>query len=158
MRAAALHPRWDLFRSAAQKQVKINFSKWATILYCQRMQRQEGNTTMYTYEAVKNMTFAGLGAIEDPTELMGTGFASPLVVRYIVRTGQLQERYPSISLIDLLEAIQAAGAAWEFKSSEMQQHWVYKLSQLVQAGVRNPVVDEYLDSIGPLIREALAKA
>lgn len=41
----------------------------------------------YTMEDVSRLTYAELGAIEDPALLMATGGVAPMLIRYIVRTG-----------------------------------------------------------------------
>jgi hypothetical protein len=49
----------------------------------------------YTFEEVRGLTFAELGAIDDPMALMATGSLAPMLIRYIVRTVQLESRYRS---------------------------------------------------------------
>lgn len=41
----------------------------------------------YTMEDVSRLTYAELGAIEDPALLMAIGGVAPMLIRYIVRTG-----------------------------------------------------------------------
>lgn len=62
-----------------------------------------------TFEAVRQMTYEDFETIADPMELTTMGLLSPLLVAYVVRTGQLELRYAGIALPDLLDAINNAG-------------------------------------------------
>jgi hypothetical protein len=100
----------------------------------------------YTFEDVERMSYAELGAVEDPLELAATGFVSPLLVRYVVRTDQLEERYPDIPLCDLLNAMNQAA---------MNIAWPMEVGQRAPLAKRDPVVDRYLDALGPHLLSAL---
>ncbi|WP_434666858.1 hypothetical protein P5W99_37690 [Paraburkholderia sp. A3BS-1L] len=100
----------------------------------------------YSFEEVKRMSFAQLGAVEDPMDLMTTGFASPMLVRYVVRTGQLDERYPNIALPELLDVINEAAAVVQ---------WSPEVGQRAPMAKRDPIVDQYLDALAPRLQSAL---
>lgn len=105
----------------------------------------------YSIEEVRGMTYEQLGAIDDPFELMATTSMSPMLVRYVVRTGQLEARYPNVPLPTLLDVMnQAAGEHID---------WPFAASQHSPAGVQNEEVDAYLnvlDTYEP-IRKLLGK-
>lgn len=104
----------------------------------------------YTMEDVSRMTYAELGVIEDPAHLMATGGVAPMLIRYIVRTGQLDNRFPGISLTMLLSAIGKAAAKVEWP--------IQTVAQLVPQAVQNTVVDQYLDTLQPHVQTALKSA
>lgn len=97
------------------------------------------------------MSFEQLGAIDNPMELTNTGHVSPMVVRYVVRTGQLSQRFPVMALPQLLDAIDGACAAHEQSSKMARLDWVKNISQPLQAAERDSMVDAYLDAIAPEI-------
>lgn len=101
----------------------------------------------YTMEDVSLLTYAELGAIEDPALLMATGGVAPMLIRYIVRTGQLDNRFPGISLTMLLSAIGKAAANVEWP--------IETVAQLAPQAVQNAVVDQYLDTLQPHVQTAL---
>ena len=105
----------------------------------------------YNFSEVRSMSFEQLGAIDDPMDLVNTGHVSPMVVRYVVRTGQLTQRYPVVTLPQLLDAIDGACVAYEQSSKAAPLHWSNNLSQPLQAAVGDTVVDEYLDALAPEI-------
>jgi hypothetical protein len=78
------------------------------------------------FEEVKRMSFARLGAVEDPMNLMATGFVARMLVRYAVRTVQLDERYPGIALPVSLDAMNKAamdiGFAYDDPRSRKLDH------------------------------------
>lgn len=100
----------------------------------------------YTLKEITAMSFAALGAIEDPIALMACGSPAPIVVRYAVRTGQLDTRYPNLTPHALLDAIFLAAGRLPMPA---------KVGQLVTHGKKNADVDEYLDSLQPHVREVL---
>lgn len=103
----------------------------------------------YNFSEVRSMSFEELGAIEDSMALVNTGHVSPMVVRYVVRTGQLDQRYPAVPLPQLLDAIDCACAEYEQSSKAAPLDWVNSISQPLQAATGSNVVDEYLDALGP---------
>ncbi|RKP44701.1 hypothetical protein D7S86_27105 [Pararobbsia silviterrae] len=92
------------------------------------------------------MSFEELGAIKDPMDLGSTGFVAPILVRYVVRTDQLQARYAGASLPTLLRAINVAAA---------HAHFPPEIGQLAPRAVRSAIVDRYLDGIAAMVRENL---
>lgn len=105
----------------------------------------------YSFAEVRAMSFEQLGAIDSSMELTNTGHVSPMVVRYVVRTGQLNQRFPVVTLPQLLDAIDGACAAHEQSSRAAPLHWVNDVSQPLQAAVGDSTVDAYLDAIAPEI-------
>lgn len=93
----------------------------------------------YTMEEVSRMTYAELGAIDDPMALMSTGGVSPMLVRYVVRTGQRESRYPGVALPMLLRAISEAAVTvgWPLAT----------VAQAAPLAVQDATVDAYLDNI-----------
>jgi hypothetical protein len=100
----------------------------------------------YTFEEVKGLTFAELGAIDDPMALMATGSLAPMLIRYIVRTVQLESRYPGVSFADLLNALNNAAAMIPFPP---------EVGQRAPIAQRAGVVDEYLDELRSHVQSAL---
>jgi hypothetical protein len=94
----------------------------------------------YTYDDVQQMTYAQLGAIDDAMLLTSTGHVSPMLVRYIVRTGQLEKRYPGVLITTLLGAIDNAAAE--------AMEWPFSASQLSTLGIQHEQVDAYLNALG----------
>lgn len=111
--------------------------------------------SQYKYEEVLAMTFDQLGSITDPTMLMATGCVSPMVIRYVIRTGQLEDRFAHSSLSELLEAVNAAHLVWDGGKPEQQRAWAERLSQQIPIADRNSGVDSYLDEIAPRVRALL---
>ncbi|WP_460901100.1 hypothetical protein [Paraburkholderia jirisanensis] len=101
----------------------------------------------YTMEQVSRMTYAELGAIEDPMDLMATGGVAPMLVRYMVRTGQRDTRYPGIALPMLLRAITEAAATvgWPLDT----------VAQAAPLAVEDATVDAYLDNVQPQVYAVL---
>ncbi|QBR04184.1 hypothetical protein [Paraburkholderia pallida] len=95
----------------------------------------------YTLQEVSRMTYAELGAIEDPMTLMSTGGVSPMLVRYMVRTGQLESRYPGVALPMLLRAITQAAATVDWPLATV--------AQAAPLAVQDAAVDAYLDNVQP---------
>ncbi|MGK3726793.1 hypothetical protein [Stenotrophomonas sp. 6O] len=93
------------------------------------------------------MSFDQLGAIENSLELSNTGRVSPMIIRYVVRTGQLRARFPVVPLVQLLDAVDGACIAYEQSSKAAPLHWVNNVSQPLQVAAGDAVVDEYLDAI-----------
>lgn len=85
------------------------------------------------------MTFAELAAIEDPMQLMSTGFVAPMLIRYVVLTGQLESRYPNSVLPVLLDKMNNAALKIDWDSNGV--------GQKAPLGVRDTVVDNYLDAL-----------
>jgi len=103
--------------------------------------------TQYSLEEVGLMSFEQVGAIEDPMDLASTGFISPMLVRYVVRTEQLEARYSGIALPKLLAAIDKAATVID---------WSLIVGQKMPGEERDARVDAYLDEIGPHVRHALS--
>lgn len=101
----------------------------------------------YTIEEVRGMTFAQLGAIEDPFELMNKLTVSPMLVRYLVRTDQLKKRYPDVELPKLLDAIDIAAAVVQWP--------IFTVGQTLHLATQDPEVDKYLDEIQPRVEKVL---
>ena len=101
----------------------------------------------YSQDDVGRMNFEQVGAIEDPLELSATGFISPMLVRYVVRTEQLKVRYPEITLPALLNAIDKAATMIA---------WPEIVGQKLPGAERDSSVDAYLDALHPHIKHALA--
>jgi hypothetical protein len=103
--------------------------------------------TQYTLDEVRSMTFAELGAVEDPMDLMATTSVAPMLVRYVVRTGQLDSRYPGIALPPLMDAILAAASIipWQLDT----------VGQKAPRATRDSDVDAYLDSLKPHLEDAI---
>jgi hypothetical protein len=93
----------------------------------------------YTFEDVQGMTFEQLGGIDDPMLLMSTTHVSPMLVRYIVRTKQLEARYAGVELPDLLRAIDLAAA--------FHRDWPFAVGQGAPVSKRDARVDAYLDAL-----------
>jgi hypothetical protein len=100
----------------------------------------------YSFEDVRRMSYAQLGAIEDPMDLMATGFVSPMLVRYVVRTDQLEQRYANIALPVLLDALNKA---------VLNVAWPPEVGQRAPQARRDQIVDNYLDELGPHLLSAL---
>lgn len=100
----------------------------------------------YTFDEVLHMSYEQLGAIQDPMQLSAATFVSPMLARYLVKTGQLTKRYPEVGLRALLQAINAAATTIP---------WPADVAQKVPAGTRDAKVDEYLDALQPFVRQAL---
>ncbi|HGO6129699.1 hypothetical protein KDX04_27245 [Burkholderia cenocepacia] len=100
----------------------------------------------YTLKEINEMTFAQIAAIEDPGVLMGCGSPAPIFVRYLVRTGQLDERFPNLTPHALLDALLVAGGKLQMTMD---------VGQLAPSGEKNEVVDAYLDSLQPHVKEVL---
>jgi hypothetical protein len=94
----------------------------------------------YTFEDVKKMTFEQLGAIDDPWLLIATGLTSPMLLRYVVRTGQLETRYAGATLPNVLQALDRAAAA-------THGGWPFDVSQKAPLAVCDADVDKYLDAL-----------
>jgi hypothetical protein len=103
--------------------------------------------TQYTLEEVSRMTYDQLGAIEDPMALMSTSGVSAMLVRYMVRTGQRETRYPGIALPMLLHAISEAAAtvSWPLDT----------VAQAAPLAVQDAAVDAYLDNVQPQVYATL---
>jgi hypothetical protein len=93
----------------------------------------------YSLNDVEQMGYEQLGAINDPSELTRTGGStSPMILRYIVRTGQLKERFPDTDFITLLMSIGFAVSRLE--------HTHQILLKIID-GNRDTDADNYLDNI-----------
>ncbi|AVA33802.1 hypothetical protein [Cupriavidus metallidurans] len=103
----------------------------------------------FTFEEILGLTATELGAIDDPMQLAATGQASPMLVRYVVRTGQLDERYRGVPLRVLLDAINLAAARIE---------WPEEVGQKAPLAAKDAEVEAYLDELQPLVAEALEAA
>lgn len=103
--------------------------------------------TSYSFVEVNGLSFEALGKIDDPLELMSTGFVSPILARYVVRTGQLDIRYPNIDLPALLMAINFAATSIPWPLSTV--------AQKAPLAIRDPDVDAYLDQLAGGIASAL---
>lgn len=95
-----------------------------------------------SYQDVQKLSYAQLGAIDDPMVLMNTTQVSPILIRYVVRTGQLASRYGDTPLPVLLNAVSHAAA----------QHsaWPFEVSQAAPLCEANQAVDAYLDALDAL--------
>lgn len=113
--------------------------------------------SQYKYEEVLEMTFDQLGSIADPMMLMATGCVAPMVIRYVVRTNQLRDRFAHASLPDLLEAVNAAHLAWDGGKPEQQRDWSECLSQQIPIAEQDSGVDCYLDEITPSVQAFLTQ-
>ena len=91
----------------------------------------------YTFEEVTRLSYEELGVIDDPMLLAASTFVSPMLVRYVVRTGQLDARYPDVPLPKLLFAMNQASAE--------HGDWPHEIGQQSPAGVRNDQVEAYLN-------------
>lgn len=103
----------------------------------------------FTFEEILGLTYTELGAIDDPMQLAATGHVSPMLVRYVVRTGQLDERYRGVPLRVLLDAIDLAAARIE---------WLDGVGQKAPLAAKDAEVEAYLDELQPLVGEALEAA
>lgn len=99
----------------------------------------------YSFEEVSQMSFEQLAAIEDPMQLAATGFISPMLVRYVVRTGQLDSRYAGRALSTLLGAIDKATVRIDLPVIVQQK---------IPLAVRDSAVDSYLDDLQPQVEYA----
>lgn len=99
----------------------------------------------YSFEDVRQMSFEQLAAIDDPMQLSATGFISPMLVRYVVRTGQLDARYGGRSLSTLLEAIDSATVNIVLPAI---------VGQKIPLAVRDSAVDSYLDDLQSHVEHA----
>lgn len=98
-----------------------------------------------SYNDVQKLSYEQLAAIDDPMALMATGQVSPILLRYVVRTEQLQGRYGEVPLPILMDAIGRAAA--------IQGDWPFAVGQKAPQAVRDKDVDDYLDrldALGPL--------
>lgn len=99
-----------------------------------------------TFEAVKQMTDEELDAIGQPAILTKMAFMSPMLVAYVVRTGQFYARFAGIALPVLLNAINNAGTMIP---------WCPEAARNVCAEQRDAAVDAYLDRLQVHVRAAL---
>ncbi|VVE84457.1 hypothetical protein [Pandoraea sputorum] len=99
-----------------------------------------------TFEDVKRMTFEELEAIDDPVDLAHIGALSPLLVRYVVRTGQLHLRYDGVALPALLEAINKAVPVTRLPPEVWRK---------IPFATRDDDVDAYLDRLQANVSGAL---
>ncbi len=100
-----------------------------------------------TMDEIRGMSYDELGAIEDPSTLMSGLTVSPMIVRYMVRTGQLATRYPGVDLPTLLDAIDSAAAIVE---------WPYFTGgQTLHLVEHDAEVEKYLDEIQPYVNSEL---
>lgn len=79
-------------------------------------------------------------------QLMSTHFVSPMLVRYVVRTGQLEQRYSGLSLTTLLNALNLAATMIQLPPG---------VTQKAPSATRDAEVDGYLDALSPHIQSAL---
>jgi len=103
----------------------------------------------YTYEEVLNLTFRELGAIVDPLQLAATQHVSPMLVRYVIRTDQLEVRYPGVRLRTLLGAIEVAAK---------KVKWPDVVGQNAPLAIVDTAVDAYLDELQPYVAKAIELA
>ena len=101
----------------------------------------------YTLHDVYSMTFEQLGAVQDPFELMSTGAVSPMLLRYVVRNGQLHARYSDADLPALLMAINYAATFVQWPMSTV--------AQKAPVAILDPDVDAYLETLQPGVQQAL---
>ena len=99
-----------------------------------------------TYDEVLKLSYPQLGAIDDPMTLMASGGMAPMAVRYLVRTGQLDESYPGVSLSALVKALTEAAA---------QFPWPADVTQELPSGSRSEACDSYLSELRPRVRQRL---
>jgi hypothetical protein len=78
---------------------------------------------------------------------MATTSLSPMLVPYVVHTGQLERRYPRIPLSPLLDAI--------FKAATMIPWPLDTVAQRAPLAKQDADVDAYLDELQPLLASAL---
>jgi hypothetical protein len=102
--------------------------------------------TQLTFKEVQELTYADLGAIEDPMDIASTGFVFLMLVRYVVRTGQLDSRYPGVALPVLLDAINKAATVLA---------WPVDVGQKAPIAERDSAVEAYLDDLQQHVRSAL---
>ena len=103
----------------------------------------------FTFEDVLSLTFDELGAIEDPMQLAATAQVSPMLVRYVIRTDQLEERYRGVRMRTLLGAIVVAAAAVK---------WPNVVGQKALLAQKDADVDAYLDELQPHVAKAIELA
>jgi hypothetical protein len=89
---------------------------------------------------VRLMSYDQLGAIADPMALMATGSTASLTLRYLVRTGQLERRFPGQALPELLHVMAHAAPL-------VQARWTFDVMQKLPQGVQDDDVDAYLDEL-----------
>lgn len=94
----------------------------------------------YSIEDVSRMTFSQLRAITDPMTLMGTGSIAPMVVRYAVRTDQLESLFPNKTMPELLHVIAHAAPI-------IEDRWTFHVQQTMPSGARDDEVDSYLKAL-----------
>lgn len=82
--------------------------------------------------------FEGLGAIDDPSLLVATGTIAALAVRYIVRTGQLQRRFPGRDLLAVFRLVERNAVVLP---------WPFDVSQRMPLEEQGDEVDRYLDAL-----------
>ncbi|ASL43974.1 hypothetical protein bAD24_I10810 [Burkholderia sp. AD24] len=92
----------------------------------------------YKLDDIKRMSFRQLGKIEDPMTLSACGSIAPILVRYVVRTGQLNERFLGMPLPVLLDSMLVAAS---------KLPWPAEVGQCAPLGERNADVDTYLDNL-----------
>jgi hypothetical protein len=112
-------------------------------------QDHRGSMEKYNFDEAQQLGYEGLGAVSDPSLLTATGYISPMLVRYVVRTGQLEQRYPGVPVGLLLNALNLAGAKSEYSGDKMRMQ---KLGPKIQAAERDAEVDVYLDELDKLWR------
>ncbi|HGL6714605.1 hypothetical protein NTJ56_20830 [Burkholderia contaminans] len=100
----------------------------------------------YTLKEISAMSFAQLGAVDDPMLLMACGSMGPILVRYVIRTGQLDARYQGVALPVLLDAILLAAS---------NLPWPPEVGQQAPLAKQSAEVDAYLDSLQPHLQSAL---
>ena len=103
----------------------------------------------YSLNDVEQMGYEQLGAINDPSELENTGGGtSPMILRYIVRTDQLKERFPDTDFITLLMSI-------GFAVSRLEH--THQVLQKIRDGNRDTDADNYLDNIQSNVLQIIDK-
>ena len=103
----------------------------------------------YTFAEVLRMTSEELGGIDDPMQLAATENVSPMLVRYVIRTSQLDERYRGVPLRALLGAIDIAAD---------KVGWPETVGQKVPLATKDAEVEAYLDVLQPHVADALEQA
>lgn len=98
----------------------------------------------YSREEAIALGFIGLGAVEDPLDLMAAASIAPIVIRYMVRNGQLEARFPGVDIETLFRTIE---------HSAIKLNWPFEVQQSIPLGERNAAVDAYLDELGNLAKQ-----
>lgn len=82
-----------------------------------------------------------------PMGLMATSSVAPILVRYMVRTDQLESRFPGVTLPMLLSAMASTATKFEWP--------LMTVAQTAPLARQDAAVDEYLDALQPHVQAAL---